>query len=144
MTFNKGNRNATVQKTIEVLPGSPPEAEIRPQKNFKENPTVITIVKARAASTLATTNVTWECVQEDGYAFIDLEAADVVLTKTKFSFFKAPAKKKATSNFALVIAANKLADGVKYKLRASVAHADSTSIAEAVITTNAAPSVGGY
>lgn len=144
MTFNKGNRKATTSKQIKVEAGDPPAITIKPQKESKENPTTVTMIKAVAKSTMASTNVTWECVQEDGYAFIDLSVAENVLTKVKFTFTKAPGKATASRSFALVIPANALSEGVNYKFRLTVAHKDSTAYAETVITTNAAPTIGKH
>lgn len=144
MTFNKGTRKASYTTIVKVLPGDPPEVVIKPQKKDKENPTEVIMVKARAKSTLSDTNVTWECVSEDGYAFADLAAAGVVLTSTSISFTKKPSKKTASKNYALVIAANALSDGVSYKFRTIATHADSSARGEVVITTNAAPTVGKF
>jgi len=142
MTFNKGDRKATTSKKVKVEAGDPPQITIKPQPSSKENPTTITMIKAVAKSTLTSTNVTWECVQEDGYAFIDLSVAENVLTDVRFTFTKAVGKASASRSFALVIPANVLAEGVKYKFRLTVAHKDSTAFAETIITTNAAPTIG--
>lgn len=142
MSYNKGSREASKSVVIKVEPGSPPDVEIRPQVNNKENPSSIVIIKAIAKSTMPTNNATWECVDEDGFGYVDLAGSGVALTPLNFNFQKKTGRSKVSKNFALVIAANTLANGVSYKFRVNVAHADSSAAGETIITTNAAPSQG--
>ena len=49
---------------------------------------------------------------------------------------------KVVASPSLVIAKNKLEDGVTYKFKLTAEHSDSSSFADFEITTNAAPSQG--
>lgn len=142
MTYNKGSRKASKSVVIKVEPGSPPDVEIRPQVNAKENPNKIVIIKAIAKSTMPANNASWECVEEDGFGFVDLTASGVALTPLSFDFRKKAGKSRVSKNFALVVAANTLANGVSYKFRVNVEHAGAAAAGETIITTNAAPSQG--
>ncbi|XP_032231194.2 uncharacterized protein LOC5506859 isoform X1 [Nematostella vectensis] len=142
MTFNKGSRSDSTEMTVIVKAGDPPRVTIRPQTNSKENPSEVVKIKALVSSTLPSTNVTWESVEEDGFAYLDLSTAGTILTPLQFTFEKASGRAKATRGCALVIAKDKLSGGVQYKFRLTAKHRDSDAYGDAVIRTNAAPSQG--
>ncbi|KAK3742747.1 hypothetical protein QZH41_018953, partial [Actinostola sp. cb2023] len=142
MTYNKGSRHATSKVVIKVERGTPPKVVIAQQPQPKENPTKDIIIEVFVESTMSSTSVRWDCVEEDGYGYVDLYQAGVALTPLSYTLNKEAGADKVTRNLALVLAAHSLSNGVSYKFRVTVAHADSTAIGETIITTNAAPSQG--
>ena len=76
------------------------------------------------------------------YGFVDLEDNSIALTPNFREFVKESGKNELFAAPSLVIAKNKLQDGVTYKFKLTAEHSDSSSFADVEITTNKAPSQG--
>ena len=166
LIFKKGSREKEASIEVIVKSGSPPIVQIFPPSVAKVNPTDILIIESLIISK-KTINATWTCVQSEGtaknfesllyscpetnfvyfspeYGFVDLEDESIVLTPNFRKFVKESGRSKLYAAPSLVIARNKLDDGVTYKFQLTAQHSDSSSFADVEITTNAAPSQGAH
>ena len=78
-----------------------------------------------------------ECVDEEGYSFVDLFDPTMLLTP-----YELVGVQRGYRPMGMVLNKNVLESGASYKFRFSAEHSGGLGYAEAVITTNAPPSVG--
>lgn len=138
VTYQKGNRQASKEVVVEVLPGAPPFVLIYEQKQTEHNPDDILNIQAFVETKSASFNARWDVVEDNECGYIDLRKDGVALTKTDLTF-----NTGGEYTFSLVLSRNALESGVCYKFRLNaVSSANSNAWSETIIYTNAPPSLG--
>merc|ERR1712193_235159 len=135
--YQKGMRSDSATMKVKVLEGSPPSVTVKEQRYFKENVDRTVVVRGNIKSKIGNMRVWVECVDEDGYSFVDLEDPDVLRTAQE-----ATGVRRGRLPVAMVFNKNVLESGVSYKFRFNAEHSGGHGYSETVITTNAAPTIG--
>ena len=95
------------------------------------------MVRGRIQSEVGNMRVWVECVDEEGYSFVDLFDPSIILTPREIEGVA-----RGYRPMGMVLNKNVLESGASYKFRFNAEHSGGLGYAEAVITTNAPPSVG--
>jgi len=135
--YQKGMRSSSATTKVKVLTGSPPVVNVREQRKAKENVDNFVVIRGRVKSDVGNMKVWVECVDEDGFSFVDLEDPTVLLTPREVDGVR-----RGYRPVGMVLNKNVLESGASYKFRFNAEHSGGLGYAEAVITTNAAPTIG--
>lgn len=136
--YSKGMRSSKpVETKVEILDSIPPSVHIKNQKKIKENVDSFIVVRGRVKSLLGNMRIWIECVDEEGFSFINLREDNVLLTDVEVSGVG-----KGYRPIGMVFNKNVLDSGANYKFVIYATDAGGTGYSEIILTTNAPPSVG--
>ncbi|XP_078689262.1 uncharacterized protein LOC144920780 [Branchiostoma floridae x Branchiostoma belcheri] len=138
LTMRKGNRSASTSVELFVSPNEVPQVEVDPIPE-KVNPDKRVVIQFRLTTTLPDTIVTLECLDQEGYGYVDLEqvTANGLTSKT----YRKPAAGQPVN---VVILPDSLAPNTRYTFRATAAHQGGEAYADVDVVTNAPPSPGSF
>ena len=135
--YQKGMRSSSASTKVNILQGTPPSVSVKEQKNIKENVDNFVVVRGRIASEVGNMRVWVECVDEEGFSFVDLEDPEVLLTAREVEGVP-----RGYRPMGMVLNKNVLESGASYKFRFNAEHSGGLGYAEAVFVTNAPPATG--
>ncbi|KAI8504439.1 hypothetical protein Bbelb_175570, partial [Branchiostoma belcheri] len=138
LTMRKGNRSASTSVELFVSPNEVPQVEVDPIPE-KVNPDKRVVIQFRLTTTLSDTIVTLECLDQEGYGYVDLEqvTANGLTSRT----YRKPAAGQPVN---VVILPDSLAPNTRYTFRATAAHQGGEAYADVDVVTNAPPSPGSF
>eukprot|EP00058_Branchiostoma_floridae_P026871 XP_002612362.1 hypothetical protein BRAFLDRAFT_79985 [Branchiostoma floridae] len=138
LIIRKGNRSASTSVKLFVSPNEVPQVEVDPVPE-KVNPDRRVVINFRLTTTLPDTTVTLECLEQEGYGYVDLE--EVTANGETSKTYPKPATRQPVN---VVILPDSLAPNTQYTFRATATHSGGEAYADVVIVTNAAPSPGDF
>ncbi|CAH1270137.1 Hypp4289 [Branchiostoma lanceolatum] len=138
LTMRKGNRSASTAVELFVSPNEVPQVQVDPVPE-KVNLDRRVVINFKLTTTMPDTTVTLECLEQEGYGYVDLEEV-TANGKTSLTYPKPAAEQPVN----VVILPNSLAPNTRYTFRATAVHRGGEAYADVVVETNAAPSPGDF
>ncbi|XP_078607580.1 uncharacterized protein LOC144879732 isoform X1 [Branchiostoma floridae x Branchiostoma japonicum] len=138
LIIRKENRSASTSVKLFVSPNEVPQVEVDPVPE-KVNPDRRVVINFRLTTSLPDTTVTLECLEQEGYGYVDLE--EVTANGQTSRTYPKPATRQPVN---VVILKDSLAPNTQYTFRATATHSGGEAYADVVIVTNAAPSPGDF
>ena len=137
LSYQKGMRRNSKYTIVKIMKGRPPAVKIKNQRKIKENVDKFVVVRGRVFSLVGNMRIWVECVDEDGFSYIDLSEENVLLTPVEVVGVGS-----GNRPVGMVFNKNVLDRGVSYKFIMYAEQSEGIGYSEIILTTNAPPTIG--
>jgi len=135
VVYRKGLRQRNASILVTLKPGEPAEVKLD-QQQIKNK-----IILKGYVKTASTANVSWSCIKQEGYGFIDMSNIDMAM-KVLPGPILVRGRRKVARRKALILNRDFLEQGTQYLINLAAANADGRSDAQILVKTPSPPTAG--